>query len=73
MKKVNKLECKEISYKKFIKHINAHGFLYEREKGGHALYKRNDTTFVVPVHKMIHTGIIWQFNTLVKNDYKYVS
>lgn len=72
MKKIDKLECKEISYKKFIKHINSHGFEYERESGGHAVYRRNDIKFVVPVHKIIHTGIIWQFNTLVKNDYKHI-
>lgn len=72
MKKIDKLECKEMSLKKFTKHINSHGFEYDRIKGGHIVFKRKNTTFVVPVHKIVHTGIIWQFNTLVKNDYKYV-
>lgn len=72
MKKINKLECKEISFKKFVKHINAHGFNYERETKGHVIFKRNGVTFTVPVHSIVHTGIIWQFNQLVKNDYKHI-
>ena len=72
MKKVERLNCKEISYNKFIRHINAHGFKYVRCSGGHTIFTRDKTAFAVPTHKIINTGIIWQFNTLVKNEYKYI-
>jgi len=68
MSKASKLECKEISLRKFVKYINSYGFNFIRNSSGHMIFKKDDVTFAVPVHKTIKTGIIWQFNSVVKNN-----
>lgn len=68
MNKTSKLECKEISLRKFVRYINSHGFQFVRSSSGHMIFKKGDITFAVPSHKTIKTGIIWQFNSVIRNN-----
>lgn len=58
---------KEMKLKHFQKHIKKCGFQLDRVCGGHLIYKMHTTTFVVPSHRIVATGIIWQFNKLIKD------
>ena len=45
MPKVNRCTAKEL-----IKLIDHYGFVLERQKGSHVIYKKDDSLIVVPMH-----------------------
>nr|DAV07203.1 MAG TPA: HICA protein [Caudoviricetes sp.] len=51
------------NYKKFLALVKVHGFKRLRDgKGSHEIWANdNGDTFTIPKGKMVHKGIVWNF------------
>lgn len=61
------IKSKEMKFKEFTKLLKKNGFELHRIGSGHVIYKNNQgKTFAVPNHRKVETGILWQFNKIIK-------